>query len=70
LKKGRDALVETQEAMEKIEQVAAQNGNLGYDLNRSLEQLTALARSLRSLTDYLDRHPEALLRGKTPSKGE
>jgi len=70
LKESRLALEEAKKAMEGIKQIAVQNGNLGYDLNRSLEQMTALSRSLRSLTDYLDRHPEALVRGKNPSKGE
>jgi paraquat-inducible protein B len=30
-----------------------------------LQELTRTATSLRTLTDYLERHPEALLRGKT-----
>ena len=33
-------------------------------LEESIRQLTEAARSIRSLTDYLGRHPEALLRGK------
>ena len=70
LKESRLALEEAKKAMEGIKQIAAQNANVGYDLNRSLEQMTALSRSLRSLTDYLDRHPEALIRGKNPSKGD
>jgi len=70
LKASRLTLEEARAAMEGIKQIAAQNANVGYDINRSLEQMTALSRSLRSLTDYLDRHPEALIRGKNPSKGE
>jgi paraquat-inducible protein B len=50
--------------------ITAQNANVGYDISRSLEQMTALSRSLRSLTDYLDRHPEAFITGKKPYKGE
>ena len=34
------------------------------DLPAAIRQLTEAARSIRSLTDYLSRHPEALLRGK------
>ena len=30
-----------------------------------MQELTRTAVSLRALTDYLERHPEALLRGKT-----
>ncbi len=34
-------------------------------MNRTLRDLSATARSLRQLSDYLERHPEALLRGKS-----
>jgi paraquat-inducible protein B len=36
------------------------------DLRDELQELTLAARSLRVLMDYLERHPEALIRGKTP----
>jgi paraquat-inducible protein B len=35
------------------------------DLPRLMQQLSDAARSIRELADYLDRHPEALLRGRT-----
>ena len=38
------------------------------DLPGAIRQLTEAARSIRSLTDYLSRHPEALLRGKKEAK--
>ena len=38
------------------------------DLPSAIRQLTEAARSIRSLTDYLSRHPEALLRGKKEAK--
>lgn len=68
LQAARLALSETQRAVESIRRSAAQNANIGYELNRSLEQINALSRSLRSLADYLDRHPEALIRGKVHPK--
>jgi len=63
-------LKETQTAVENINRVAVQNANLGYEIGRTLEQNTELSRSIRVLADYLERHPEALLRGKPPAKGE
>ena len=36
----------------------------GQQLDSTLVEVSRAARSLRDLTDYLDRHPEALLRGK------
>ena len=44
--------------------VAVQNANVGYDLTRTLAQLDAAARSVRSLAEYLELHPEAVLKGK------
>lgn len=38
------------------------------NLNRTLNSVGEAARSLRNLTDYLEQHPEALLKGKTGAK--
>jgi paraquat-inducible protein B len=71
-----ETLVTTRTTMESIDKtvseykdLAAQNKYIGYDVHRTLQELQSLSRSLRSLVDYLDRHPEALIRGKSPSKG-
>jgi len=37
---------------------------LGGSLGETLQEINRMARSLRGLADYLERHPEALLRGK------
>ncbi|MGO9378246.1 MAG: MlaD family protein [Dissulfurispiraceae bacterium] len=66
----KDTLKAARLTLEDTQQIAAQNANLGYELSRTLEQMTAMSRSFRSLADYLDRHPESLIRGKNPSKGE
>lgn len=50
--------------------VAAANRTLGgdaasqNDLPAAMRELTNTARSIRALADYLDRHPEALIRGR------
>lgn len=44
--------------------VGKQSGLQG-DVDAVLGELTRAARSIRVLTDYLERHPEALLRGKS-----
>jgi len=38
------------------------------DLRDALQEIARAARSLRVLTDYLERHPEALIRGKIDEK--
>ena len=38
------------------------------ELRNALQEIARTARSLRILTDFLERHPEALIRGKTKEK--
>ncbi len=47
-----------------VEAAVAQGSDLRYSLNQLLAEATGAARSLRSLADYLERHPEAIVRGK------
>jgi hypothetical protein len=44
--------------------VLGNNPTAGNDLARTLAELKDAARSIRVLADYLERHPESLLRGK------
>ena len=43
------------------------NSNFSRNLGRLLDQVTEAARTIRELADFLDRHPEALVRGRTGS---
>lgn len=70
LSAANDTLKETRKAVENINGIAVQNANIGYEIGRTLEQIAELSSSIRILADYLERHPEALLRGKSPAKGE
>jgi paraquat-inducible protein B len=63
-------LEETQKAVENVNGIAAQNANLGYEMGKALEQITELSRSMRVLADYLERHPETLIRGKRHETGD
>ena len=38
---------------------------LGYKLQQALKEVAAAAQSLRALTEYLERHPESVLTGKS-----
>jgi paraquat-inducible protein B len=53
-----------QKAIERIEGTVGEESSLVYELNKTLEEVSALARSIRVLSDYLQRHPESVLRGK------
>jgi paraquat-inducible protein B len=41
---------------------------LQQDLRNTLQEVTKAARALRILMDYLEQHPDSLLRGKTEDK--
>lgn len=58
------ALKETSGAMRALETLAGEGSPTRDQLDQLLKEATRSARSLRDLTDYLERHPEALLQGK------
>jgi paraquat-inducible protein B len=55
---------------EETLQAYAPDSPLITELNRTLRQLSATSRSFRNLSDYLERHPESLIRGKSGGKGD
>lgn len=57
-------LADTQKLVTSIEQSYGDNSELQYQLRQTLEELSKAAHSIRVLTDYLERHPEALIYGK------
>ena len=50
--------------LKSIENMVAKDSPMSQELQATLHELSDAARSLRVLADYLERHPEALLRGK------
>ena len=44
--------------------VLSQDSPLMVELENALKEISAMSRSIRQLTNYLDQHPEALIRGK------
>jgi paraquat-inducible protein B len=47
-----------------------QNSEFQHGMTRLVNQFNDAARSVRVLVDYLDRHPEALIRGRATQGGE
>jgi len=47
-----------------------ENSQFRRDVARLLDQLSDTARSIRLLANYLDQHPEALIRGRVNGSGE
>jgi paraquat-inducible protein B len=74
--KVQDAMVSAKGAMDQAKTtLAGMNNYVGeksdtrHKLNRTLDEIGAAARSLNSLMDYLERHPEALVHGKKGGGG-
>jgi paraquat-inducible protein B len=64
------AIIEAQGTIATIESSAREDSPLVQELTTALAELSAASRSLRLLADYLEQHPEALLRGKGGSGGK
>ncbi len=47
-----------------VQGVVGKGSELRYGLDRMLSEAAAAARSLRNLADYLERHPDSLVKGK------
>jgi len=60
-------LVSARGTLDNASTMVGPNSPQGQQLDSTLEEVRRAARSVRVLADYLDRHPDALLRGK---KGE
>jgi paraquat-inducible protein B len=57
-------LTQAQGTLASADAMVGSNSQTRYDLDSMLKELAGAARSIRVLTDYLERHPEALIRGK------
>jgi paraquat-inducible protein B len=57
-------VTQTQKTLAALEGTLSTDSPLQQQLQGTLEELSAAARSLRLLADYLERNPEAILRGK------
>jgi paraquat-inducible protein B len=60
----RGTLVNAQGTLENTNNLTAANSAQIQQLDSTLQEVSGAARSVRVLTDYLERHPEALIRGK------
>jgi paraquat-inducible protein B len=60
----RDTADAAQQTLQAARHVLGTSASSGTDLPRLIRELTEAARSIRALTDYLEQHPEALIRGR------
>ncbi len=57
-------LMVAQRAMDNVSGSIGEDSIMVYEMNRTFEEVHGLTRSVRVLADYLERHPESLIRGK------
>jgi paraquat-inducible protein B len=63
----QSTLAEAQAAMKNAKDLLGQDSPSQNDLGTTLLQVSRAAKSISALADYLERHPESLLRGKPGS---
>ena len=68
LKEARGALEQARKALVVAEKTIGKESPVIYQLDKTLKEISRMARSIRSLADYLERHPNALLYGKGKPK--
>jgi paraquat-inducible protein B len=59
-----DGVQKTLDAARHSLSIAAEGSSMRYELEEMLSEMTAAARSIRLLAEYLERNPDALVRGK------
>jgi paraquat-inducible protein B len=57
-------LEQAEKTLASVERVVSSDAPLSQDLQRALREFTEAARSIRVLTDYLERHPDSIIYGK------
>jgi paraquat-inducible protein B len=57
------------EALENVDELLTTDSAFRSDLEQTLGDVQQTLRSFRALADYLDRHPEALIKGRAAERG-
>jgi paraquat-inducible protein B len=60
----RATLGDARRAISAVEGTLASDAPLQQDARETMREIARAARAFRALSDYLERHPEALIRGK------
>ncbi|MGF6698755.1 paraquat-inducible protein B [Paraburkholderia sp. MM5496-R1] len=64
----RDTLTAAKQTFSSAQATLQQDSPMQSDVHQALQELTRTLQSLNALSDYLERHPESLLRGKSGDK--
>jgi len=66
----RSALSSAETAIDEIDGMVSEQSDFRYYIDLFMREITMAARSIRALADYLERHPDAILRGKRSSTNQ
>jgi paraquat-inducible protein B len=64
------AMVQARSTLASAESLTGEKSQLRHDLNAFFAELTRATRSFRVLADYLETHPDALIRGKAGANSQ
>jgi len=58
------AMKDVRKTLDNADRTLSEDAPLQQDLRQTLQELSRAAASMKVLTDYLEQHPESLIRGK------
>jgi len=58
------AMKDARKTLNAVESSLSEDAPLQQDVRQTMQELSRAAASIRVLTDYLQQHPEAMIRGK------
>ena len=65
----QDTLQTAKKTVGSIDGMVSENSEFRFQIDIMLREMAMAARSIRAFADYLERHPDALLRGKARREG-
>jgi paraquat-inducible protein B len=66
----RDTMKAAEETLDSVDGMLSENSEFRYQIDILLRELSLASRSLRAFAEYLERNPDALLRGKIRREGQ
>lgn len=60
-------LDDARKTMQSTQTILASDAPMQQDIRRAVQQMTRAAASLQMMSDYIEQHPESLIRGKAPA---
>lgn len=63
------ALVQANTTLKTIENLAEEGTQLRHEVSAALTEISAASRSVRVLSDFIEQHPDAILRGRAKETG-